>query len=116
MAGATKMLEQMQSLEMPINEHVYAALITGHARSGDMKSAGELIGVMRENGINPGVVSYTALLCAYAEKGDMDGVRSVISEMRESRVFPHVPVYIKVMDTLSRCGHGMLITEVSNCW
>ncbi len=113
MAGATKMLEQMRSLEVPINEHVYAALVTGHSRSGDVKTAGELLGVMRENGLSPGIVAYSALLCAHAERGDIDAIKTVMSEMRENRVFPSVPVYIKMMDALSRSGHGQLVSQVS---
>ena len=47
---------------MTINEEVYAALISGHAESGDMQSATALLQVMKDNGLEPGLTSYTALL------------------------------------------------------
>lgn len=76
------MLERIKSLDLPINEHVYASLVTGHARSGDMPGALQVMEMMRGNGLDPGVVSYTALLLAYAEKGDIDAIERV-SVLRE---------------------------------
>ena len=93
-----KMLSQMKSLDMAINENIYAALITGraslgllavtciitcapavpgHCRHGDMESAEGILNVMRKNGIFPTAISYTALMCGHADRGDMDGVEKV---------------------------------------
>ena len=71
------MLERIKSLDLPINEHVYASLVTGHARSGDMGGALQVMEMMKGNGLEPGVVTYTALLLAYAEKGDIEAIEKV---------------------------------------
>ena len=57
-----QILSELKAKEMTINEEVYAALISGHAESGDMQSATALLQVMKDNGLEPGLTSYTALL------------------------------------------------------
>ena len=76
MAGAMQILEHIKSLDLTINENVYAALITGHARANDIASAEKLLYEMRDQ-ITPGLLSFTALLCAYAERGDMTSINKV---------------------------------------
>ena len=76
MAGAMQILEHIKSLDLTINETVYAALITGHARANDIVSAEKLLHEMGDQ-ITPGLLSYTALLCAYAERGDMASINKV---------------------------------------
>ena len=76
MGGAMQILEHIKSLDLTINENVYAALITGHARANDIASAEKLLYEMRDQ-ITPGLLSFTALLCAYAERGDMGSINKV---------------------------------------
>ena len=71
-----QILEHIKSLDLTINENVYAALITGHARANDIASAEKLLYEMRDQ-ITPGLLSFTALLCAYAERGDMTSINKV---------------------------------------
>ena len=71
-----QILEHIKSLDLTINENVYAALITGHARANDIASAEKLLYEMRDQ-ITPGLLSFTALLCAYAERGDMGSINKV---------------------------------------
>lgn len=85
--GATRILDQMKSLDMEIDENIYAALITGHCRRGDMESAEGMLEVMRGNGMLPTTTSYTALLCGYADRGDMDRIEQVSSS--SSPTFTH---------------------------
>lgn len=106
------MLERIKALELPINEHIYASLITGHARSGDMTGALQVMEIMKSNGLEPGVVSYTALLLAYAEKGDIDAIEKVLGEMRTKRLFAPITLQVKIMDTLSKFNHGKHVLKV----
>lgn len=76
MQGAMQTLEHMKSLDLAINENVYASLITGHARADDMAGAEKLLHEMGDQ-ITPGLLSFTALLCAYAERGDMASINRV---------------------------------------
>ena len=76
MQGAMQTLEHMKSLDLAINENVYASLITGHARANDLAGAEKLLQEMGDQ-ITPGVLSFTALLCAYAERGDMASINRV---------------------------------------
>ncbi len=47
---------------MAINEEVYAALISGHAFTGNMDAAKQLIQMMKQGELPPGLTSYSALL------------------------------------------------------
>ena len=76
MQGAMQILEHMKSLDLAINENVYASLITGHARADDIVGAEKLLHEMGDQ-ITPGLLSFTALLCAYAERGDMASINRV---------------------------------------
>jgi pentatricopeptide repeat protein len=107
--GATKILDQMRSLDMEINENIYASLITGHCRRGDMENGEGMLKVMQENGLCPTATSYAALLCGHADRGDMDRVEQLLEEMRERRVFPSVGVYSSLLDRLSLSGHSDLL-------
>ena len=71
------MLEYMRTLDMPVSERIYASLVTGHARAGDMEAAVGVLSTMKENGLIPHNIVYTSLLCAYAERGDMQAIETV---------------------------------------
>lgn len=77
MGGATKLLEYMKTVDMPISESVYASLVTGHARAGNMEAAKEVITKMKSKQHTPHNIVYNSLACAYAEKGDIDNVIKV---------------------------------------
>ena len=49
-AGATTLLDHMKNLDLPINENIYASLITGHGRSGNMERAEGIIRIMLVRG------------------------------------------------------------------
>ncbi|KAG7245682.1 hypothetical protein CRUP_016018, partial [Coryphaenoides rupestris] len=65
----------MKSKDLAITEAVFNSLVTGHARSGDIESAKNILTVMRSSGIEPGPDTYVSLLNAYAEMGDMEGIK-----------------------------------------
>lgn len=44
----------------------------------DMKSAENILSVMRMAGVEPGPDTYLSLLNAYAEKGDADSIKKVL--------------------------------------
>ena len=67
----------MRSLDLPISERIYASLVTGHARAGDMKAAAGVLDTMKKNGLIPHNIVYTSLLCAHAERGDIHAIESV---------------------------------------
>lgn len=77
MHGATKLIEYLKTMDMPISEPICASLVTGHARAGNMQAAEEVLSAMKANGQVPHNVVYTRLLCAYAEKGEIDSVERV---------------------------------------
>lgn len=71
------MLEYMKTLDFPMSESIYASLITGHARAGNMEAAERVITNMKATHQKPHNVAYTSLLCAYAERGDIEAVEKV---------------------------------------
>ncbi len=62
---------------MPISERIYASLVTGHARAGDMEAAAGILDTMKKNGLIPHNIVYTSLLCAHAERGDIQAIEKV---------------------------------------
>lgn len=46
-AGATTLLDHMKNVELPITEQIYASLITGHSRCGNMEEAERIIRIMQ---------------------------------------------------------------------
>lgn len=77
MSGATKLLEYMKTLDFPMSESIYASLVTGHARAGNMEAAERVITNMKATRQKPHNPTYTSLLCAYAERGDMEAIDKV---------------------------------------
>lgn len=67
----------MQACKMPLSKSVYASLVTGHSRAGDIEGAEKVVHVMKENELSPDNLVYTSLLCAYAERGDVDAIFEV---------------------------------------
>ncbi|CAG7733766.1 unnamed protein product, partial [Allacma fusca] len=51
--GATTILEHMKEKELSINEHVFNALVLGHAQANDMESAEGMLSVMSQAGLEP---------------------------------------------------------------
>lgn len=76
-SGATKLIEYLKAIDMPISEPICASLVTGHARAGDLQAAESVLQRMKANGQIPHNVVYTRLLCAYAERGDIEAIERV---------------------------------------
>ena len=67
----------MKALEFSLSESVYASLVTGHARAGNMEAAKKILTNMKASNQRPHNATYTSLLCAHAEKGDMEAIEKV---------------------------------------
>ena len=75
--GASRLLEYMKGIGLPMSETVYAAMVTGHSRAGDLEAAKGVMGTMKANGHRAHNAVYMSLLCAYAERGLMDDIKKV---------------------------------------
>jgi leucine-rich PPR motif-containing protein len=67
----------MKLLDFSLSENIYASLVTGHARAGNIEAAERVITNMKASNQRPHNVTYTSLLCAYAERGDIDAIEKV---------------------------------------
>ncbi|KAG4067627.1 hypothetical protein HA402_005399 [Bradysia odoriphaga] len=77
MDGATKILEFMREIQLPINENVFSSLIIGDSAAGIYRYfAGGA-------GMKPSSDTYTNLLCAYAKHGKMDEILTILDESNE---------------------------------
>lgn len=76
--GATKVLEKMRELNLPVSEPVLNALVMGHAFHGDTDGAKAVLDTMAGAGLQPTNRTYTLLACGFARKGDIEGVEGVI--------------------------------------
>lgn len=115
---------------MPISERIYASLVTGHARAGDIDAASGVLDSMKKNGLTPHNIAYTSLLCAHAEMGNLPAIEAVsdyllfpalryvsvqvFGQMSTERLFPSMMTYLQVMNTLSRHGHGAMVADILN--
>lgn len=68
----------MRSMDLPLSEAIYASLVTGHSRAGDIEAAEEVISIMKASGHVPHNVVYTSLLCAHAERGNIEAITKVL--------------------------------------
>lgn len=81
--GATKVLEKMRELNMPVSEPVLNALIMGHAFHGDTDGAKAVLDTMSGAGLKPSNRTYALLACGYAKQGDIDNVEKIINAAKE---------------------------------
>lgn len=81
--GATKVLEKMRELSMPVSEPVLNALIMGHAFHGDTDGAKAVLDTMASAGLKPSNRSYALLACGHAKKGDVDGIENIINTAKD---------------------------------
>ncbi len=79
MAAAVRVLEQMKALGRFKSEPVFAAMVTGHARSGDLGEAEGVISMLRSKNHTPHNIVYSSLLCAFAERGRIKDIEEVVS-------------------------------------
>lgn len=77
--GATKVLEKMRELNMPVSEPVLNALVMGHAFHGDTEGAKAVLETMAGAGLSPSNHTFALLACGYAKQGDIDNINKVIA-------------------------------------
>lgn len=85
--GATKVLERMRELSMPVSEPVLNALVMGHAFHGDTEGAKAVLETMAGAGLEPTNRTYTLLACGYGKKGDIAGVQATIKTANDKETF-----------------------------
>ena len=77
MNGVLKLLEVMKGMGLPMSETLYAAMVTGHSRAGDLEAAKGVLETMKADGHSSSDAVYTSLLCAYAERGLLEDIMKV---------------------------------------
>lgn len=97
--GATRVLEKMRELSMPVSEPVLNALVMGHAFHGDTDGAKAVLQTMAGAGLEPSNRTYTLLACGYAKKGDIDGIQEVIKTAsdKETQLTDRVSPFHKLL-------------------
>lgn len=84
--GATKVLEKMRELNMPVSEPVLNALVMGHAFHGDTDGAKAVLETMAGAGLQPSNRTYALLACGYAKQGDIANVENIISTAKDKEM------------------------------
>lgn len=87
MDGATRVLEKMRELGLPVSEPVLNALVMGHAFHGDTDGARAVLETMAGAGLQPTNRTYALLACGYARKGDMEGVEMALKDADQKDAF-----------------------------
>ncbi len=78
MDAASKLMEYMSSWNVLVLEEVYAGLITGHSKAGQLAQAEQVLEVMKSTQNSIGTNVYTSLLLAYAERGLLNKISEVM--------------------------------------
>ncbi|KAG4071985.1 hypothetical protein HA402_016225 [Bradysia odoriphaga] len=112
MDGATKILEFMREIQLPINENVFSSLIMGHSEAGDIEAAIGILPVMREAGMKPSSVTYTNLLCAYAKHGKMDEILTTLDECESNEIYLAYKDLFEVIYSLAKNGHTDFVDKI----
>lgn len=69
-SGATKLLEKMKELEMPLSENVFASLILGYGKQENPPKIQDLFDIMDNNNIHPTSKSLSAAIISLASQID----------------------------------------------
>lgn len=108
--GATKVLEKMRELSMPVSEPVLNALVMGHAFHGDTEGAKAVLETMAGAGLQPSNRTYTLLACGYAKQGDIGGVEGILQLANEKDAYITDKVCLFLLDVHIR------LTEIKMCF
>ncbi|KAK7821573.1 hypothetical protein U0070_014453 [Myodes glareolus] len=107
-----RILGFMKTKDLAVTEAVFSALVTGHARAGDMENAENILTVMKEAGIEPGPDTYLALLNAYAEKGDIDHVKQILEKVEKSDHYLMDRDLFQIIVTFAKAGYPQYVSEI----
>ncbi|CAK1540689.1 unnamed protein product [Leptosia nina] len=110
--GATKVLEKMRELNMPISEPVLNALVMGHAFHGDTEGAKAVLETMAGAGLLPSNRTYTLLASGYARQGDIDGLNKVISMAEDKDVILSDKDFLDIIENLAVSGHEDKVEQI----
>lgn len=103
--GATKVLEKMRELSMPVSEPVLNALVMGHAFHGDTEGAKAVLETMAGAGLQPSNRTYTLLACGYAKQGDIEGVEGILQLANEKDAYITDKDILDIIEHLAIGGH-----------
>ncbi|XP_075974101.1 bicoid stability factor [Anticarsia gemmatalis] len=110
--GATKVLEKMRELNMPVSEPVLNALVMGHSFHGDTEGAKAVLETMAAAGLKPTNKTYTLLACGYARKGDMEGVQKTIQTAQDSEDVLSDRDILEIIEHLAVSGHDDKVEQL----
>ncbi|KAF7135427.1 hypothetical protein RHSIM_Rhsim08G0214900 [Rhododendron simsii] len=96
--AAKQLLAEMLDQNLPPDAFVYATLIDGFIRNGDLNEAKRLFELAIENGVNPGVVGFNAMIKGYCKFGMMNDAVSCINRMMKRRISPDEYTYSIMVD------------------
>ncbi|OXB77950.1 UNVERIFIED_CONTAM: hypothetical protein H355_003173, partial [Colinus virginianus] len=80
--------------------------------SRDIKSAENILSVMRMAGVEPGPDTYLSLLNVYAEKGDADSIKKTLDEVEKTEGYFMDRVLMQVIFSLAKAGYPQYIEDI----
>ncbi|CAB3223179.1 unnamed protein product [Arctia plantaginis] len=110
--GATRVLEKMRELNMPVSEPVLNALVMGHAFHGDTEGAKAVLETMAGAGLEPTNRTYTLLACGYAKEGDIDGIEKTIKMAKDKEDVLTDKDIMDIVEHLAVSGHGDKVDQL----
>ncbi|XP_037041583.1 leucine-rich PPR motif-containing protein, mitochondrial-like [Bradysia coprophila] len=110
--GATKVVEFMREEQLPINEHVFNALIMGHSEANDIKSAIGILSAMEQAGLAPTSDTYTHLMCGYAKHGMTDEMLSTLNNCEANEIYLLDKDLFKIIYQLATNGHSDFVDNI----
>lgn len=90
------------------------SIITGFCLKGEIEEAKRLVLLMRESGLEPGLVTWNILITSYNQLGDCDRAMDVMREIAKSGINPDVITWTSMISGFSQNNRASEALEMFN--
>lgn len=113
--GATKLLEEMKSLELPLNEQIFASLIIGYGQQENYPPVKDMFELMKSNCIEPSGKSLTAAIiavsCRISKPGALEELKELLAQMKTEDIQLTVEDCLELIESLEKFRDNPTVYE-----
>lgn len=97
-AYALESCDDLTEAEVPLESFVYNAAIYAYGSSGQIDKALNAFMKMKDEGLEPDIVTYINLVGCYGKAGMLEGVKRIYSQLKYGDIDPNESLYKAVID------------------
>ncbi|KAA3463658.1 pentatricopeptide repeat-containing protein [Gossypium australe] len=97
-AYALKSCDAIIKAEIPLESFVYNAMIYAYGSSGQIDKALNIFMKMKDDGLEPDIITYINLVSCYGKAGMLEGVKRIYSQLKYGEIEPNESLFKAVMD------------------